>query len=644
VLRVSCISAILAFATLFNSSLAQDSSIDSLNKALLKQESDLNRYKTLTELAIAYSDSNYEKSLDYWKSALSLANKLGKRELVANTYHQIGFSYMKMGEFRLSLENLESAGTIYKYLDSTRLYAGIQNDIGLIYRNWGKYDKALEYYLNALDLFRKLGDIEGVGIASNSIGQIHFYRENYPKAIEFFMEYLEINEAKGNSRAVAGASNNIASAYMELGKYDEALEYFLKSLHIYDSLGISIGVAIIQDNIGSLYFKQNLLDNALLYHQNALEIFQSLKSVTRVCYTQKNMGQVLLAQGKVERAIDMFRESLSKAKQIGLKDVESDCSKLLSECYVKTNNFQKAYSYLLDHIAIKDSILNSETLQKIEELQAQYERDKKEQEINAMNTKLRTQRLILFTAIGFSLVFISLFVLVVIENRKKKKAIVNLELLRNHLFHNISQNLCNLQMVKNSYEVEGYFSAWWEAKLKKSEEEKSNFFHFTYKNYTFCYYVIAAEPNACCDFINFNIYNIVIEYIKNHGELNGGVLEPLSLYLTDDPIVKSLGKNSIKLYPFILHKKQILTLCPDNMAFRQFGSFIVNSTLQWTNLRTDDIAYLFGTSDDKSAMNELRKVVKSIDLMEFAEQKDLALNFIQTLELKEDAFIAAFKV
>jgi len=633
----------LAFAMLLNEGLAQDSYVDSLNVVLQKQESDLSRYKTLTELAIAYSDSNYEKSLDYWKKALSIAGKLGKRDLVANAYHQIGFSYMKIGEFRLSLENLENAGTIYKSLDSTKSYAGILNDIGLIYRNWGKYDKALEHYLNALDLCRKIGDIEGIGIASNSIGQIHFYRENYLKAIEFFNEYLGINEAKGNVRSVAGASNNIASAYMELGKFDEALEYFLKSLRIYDSLGISIGVAIIQDNIGSLYFKQNLLDNALLYHQNALEIFQSLKSVTRVCYAQKNMGQVLLAQGNVERAIDMFHEALSKAKQIGLKDVESDCSKLLSECYVKANNFQKAYSYLLDHMAIKDSILNSETLQRIEELQAQYERDKKEQEINAMNARLKTQRLILLIAIGFSLVFISLFVLVVIENRKKKRVLMNLATLRNHLFQNISKNLCNLQMVKNSHEVEDYFTAWWEAKLK-SVHEKSNFFHFSYKNYTFCYYVIAAEPNTCCDFININIYNIVVEYLKKQGELNEGVLEPLSNYLTDDPIVKSLGKNSIKLYPFILHKKQILTLCPDNMAFRQFGSFIVSKTFQWVNLRSDDIVYLFGTSEEKSAMNELRKVVKSIDLMEFTEQKDLALNFIHSLELKEDAFIAAFKV
>jgi len=138
---------------------------------------------------------------------------------------------------------------------------------------------------------------------------------------------------------------------MELGQLDEALEYYLKSLQIYDSLGISIGVAIIQDNIGSLYYKQNQLDNALLYHQNALDIFESLKSVSRICYTQKNLGQVLLAQGNIKRAIGLFEASLIKAKEIGLKDAESDCNRLLSDCYVKLNDYPRAYGYLLTHIA-----------------------------------------------------------------------------------------------------------------------------------------------------------------------------------------------------------------------------------------------------------------------------------------------------
>lgn len=640
--RIKTIAIISSLVMLFNPSMAQTSAIDSLNRSLQRNKSDLERYQTLSELAIAYSDSNYVKSLEFWQKALRVAENSGERHLVANALHQIGFTYMKMGEFKLSLENLENAGEIYQHLDSIKLYAGVQNDIGLIYRNWGKYDKALEYYLNALDLYRKINDIEGVGIATNSIGQIYYYRENYPKAIEFFKEYLDINEAQGNKRSVAGASNNIASAYMELGRYDDALEYYLKALHIYDSLGISIGVAIIQDNIGSLYYKQNLLDNALLYHQNALDIFESLKSVSRVCYTQKNLGQVLLAQGKVERAIEMFEASRKKAKEIGLKDVESECNKLLSDCYVKLNNYPKAYGHLLEHIAIKDSILNSESIQKIEELQAQYEKEKKEQELNSINAKLKIQRLIFILSTSFIATLTLVLILVILENRKRKNALEKLEQLKNHIFQNISKNACNLELVKNDCELEGYFSACWEAKLYG--EQNSSFFHFTYKNYTFCYMVIATQPNACCDFVNFNIYNIAVEYYKNHGELNEGLQMAINDYLIADPIIQSLGKNAIVLYSFILHKNKILSLCPENMAYRQFGSFIVSNTLQWTNLRPDDIVYMFGNANGNASLNELRKMVKSIDLMEFTEQKDVAMNFLNTLELHEDSFILAFKV
>jgi tetratricopeptide (TPR) repeat protein len=266
---------------------------------------------------------------------------------------------------------------------------------------------------------------------------------------------------------------------MELGQLDEALEYYLKSLQIYDSLGISIGVAIIQDNIGSLYYKQNQLDNALLYHQNALDIFESLKSVSRICYTQKNLGQVLLAQGNIKRAIGMFEASLIKAKEIGLKDAESDCNRLLSDCYVKLNDYPRAYGYLLTHIAIKDSILNSESIQKIEELQARYESEMKEQEINAINAKLKTQRLFLLLFLIFMVALVVWAALMFFENRRRKSALKNFELLRNHIFQNISQNLSNLEMVKKGFNLEGYFTAWWDARLQnRPERENHYFFHF----------------------------------------------------------------------------------------------------------------------------------------------------------------------
>lgn len=623
---------------------SQNAYVDSLKEALSKPASEIEHYQTLSKLAIAYSDSSYSKSLEYWQKALTFAEKAGARHLVANALHQIGFNYMKQGEFRLSLENLENAASIYEYLDSTENLAGLLNDIGLIYRNWGKYDKALENYIRALELSRQIGFSEGIGIASNSIGQIHFYRENYPKAIEYFKEYLDINTALGNKRAVAGASNNIASAYMELKRYDEALEYFLKSLHIYDSLGIAIGVAIIQDNIGSLYFKQNLLDNALLYHQNALEIFESLNSPTRKCYTLKNLGQVLFAQGKTLRAIDKYQEALDLAKKMELRDVERDCYELLSSCYAKLGSYDQAYSLLQKHIAIKDSILNAETVQKIEELQAQFERDRQDQLLATMNSKLKSQRIVFFISLFSILVLVTVTILLVIENRRKKNAIQQLESLSYQVLKNISDNISSLDVIKNGFEIES-FSGSWNVQPKQSENTHKTFFsHFSIQGFTFCYAIATNKPNICRDFVNLNIFNLVLSHIKELGEFSDSLASKLNQYLTNDPILRSLGKNAIQVFPFVVSHKRILSLCPQNMAFRQYGSFVLPNSYQWVNLHTDDIIYLFANLAEPTKINEIRKVVKSIDLIDFPEQKELAINFLHTMELQNDTLVIAFKV
>lgn len=624
--------------------MSQNAYVDSLKDALSKPASEIEHYQTLSKLAIAYSDSNYSKSLDYWQKALTFAEKIGARHLVANAQHQIGFNYMKQGEFRLSLENLENAASIYEYLDSTKNFAGLLNDIGLIYRNWGKYDKALENYIKALELSRQIGFSEGIGIASNSIGQIHFYRENYPKAIEYFKEYLDINSALGNKRAVAGASNNIASAYMELKRYDEALEYFLKSLHIYDSLGIAIGVAIIQDNIGSLYFKQKLLDNALLYHQNALEIFESLNSPTRKCYTLKNLGQVLSAQGKTLRAIEKYKDALDLAKKIELRDVERDCFELLSSCYAKLGNYDQAFKLLQKHVSIKDSILNAETVQKIEELQAQFERDRQDQLLAAMNSKLKSQRIVFFISLVSVLVLVTIAILLVVENHRKKNAIQRLELLSSQVLKNISDSICNLDVIKNGFELE-FFSGTWNVQPKQSENtHKTPFYHFNIQGFTFCYAIATTKPNLCCDFVNLNIYNLVLSHLKESGEFSDSLAGKLNQYLTNDPILRSLGKDANQVFPFVISQKRILCLCPQNMAFRQYGSFILPNSHQWVNLRTDDIIYLFANVEDPSNINEIRKVVKSIDLIDFPEQKELAINFLHTLEFNNETLLVAFKV
>jgi hypothetical protein len=80
------------------------------------------------------------------------------------------------------------------------------------------------------------------------------------------------------------------------------------------------------------------------------------------------------------------------------------------------------------------------------------------------------------------------------------------------------------------------------------------------------------------------------------------------------------------------------------MALRQFGSFIYYDNSQWMNIREGDIVYIFGGARDIKVNNELRKIVKSIDLLEFDEQREMTINLLKTENLIEDVFISAFKV
>lgn len=413
---------------------ANSENLDSLINRLPTQKADTSHYQLLSKIAIAYSDSNYAKSIEYWQKALVLSEKINQQKLVADTYHQLGYCYQNMGEFSLALKNLNNAADIYTNLNDKKSLAGVLNDLGLIYRNWGKYDQALENYLQGLKIFDEIRDIEGSAIISNSIGQIYYYRENYPKAIDYFIRYFEVNQKLNNPRAVAGAANNIASAYLEIKKYEDALHYYLKALSIYDSLNLKIGVGIIRDNIGSLFYEKQQFDDALLYHNSALVVFKELNSPVRISNTLKNIGLIYLKQKRTEAAISRLNESLTIATQIGQKDAIRDVSQILAEAYHANGNFKLAYEYLIRHVAIKDSMLNAESVEKLERLQAEFDAEQNENELQAIKLQVNLKRNILYAFVAFASILVFLGYMLHRENQAKKNAKKSIEKLKAEIF------------------------------------------------------------------------------------------------------------------------------------------------------------------------------------------------------------------
>lgn len=578
---------------LFNHVFCQNRTIDSLSNAPDQEKQDTNKYKLCLQIAKIYADSAYDKSLIFFNKALSIADKSRDRKKLAHVYHQIGYMYQRKGEFFLALENYNNALTIHESINNEKGIGQLLNDIGLIYKTWGKYDKALENYINALRIFDEIGDVFNGAMASNNIGQIYFYRNEYEKAIDYFKKYLEVNQQAKYKRAVAGAANNIASAYMELNKLDDAFYYYNLSLSIYDSLDIKLGVAIIKDNLGSLFIRKNEYNRALNEHLDALKIFNAIESQPRICNTLQNIGIAFSKLKQSNKAIDYLSKSLDLAMKLHQKETEKSVYESLSEAYVDIGDYKKALACQIKYTQIKDSLLNAETISKLEVMQANYDTQKKEKELVELNQKLNRQRLILPLSFFVFSAFSILIFLVIKENNHKKR-ILSLSLKETNNLNTILSRIGNslIKHTSRSENIANYFTDSWEISTNKEDVclsvsylKKENTLYFI------CYNYINSEN---CMIQKLSIFDFLFsnQHIK---EKTINVID-YNTYIQNDSDWHSIVEKNFDRLSFIVIDSTFkkITASGNALGFLFHNNILIpfNDLSDWITIDSNDRIYI----------------------------------------------------
>ncbi|HTD42268.1 MAG TPA: histidine kinase dimerization/phosphoacceptor domain -containing protein [Mucilaginibacter sp.] len=361
---------------------------------VLKQNSD--KYmlaKAYSELS-QYYDSNDPKQLPIKIKLIEEEAKAyelsGNLMLKAKAYGFLGDLYMLDNENEKALIVLQQALAACKSAHYLRVHS-IYIQFASAYFSLGNYKQALNYGLGALHIAESLKDttMQLCGIY-NTIGIILMDNDQGEKAIVYLKNALQIAERYNDASNSSTVLWNIVKIYIRLNKPEEAaklLTRFPKKYLLSKDYGSAV---VISTSFISVYTALRQYSTAIPYCNQVVDIInhhQISDEILDLSYTVLvryyfASGQYSLARQYLTKATNLVHK-INEPAMIGRNSLQ--WFKLDSA----EGNFKSANQYLLKYHQIKDSLFNETKSKQIQQLQIQFETERKENQIRLKDKDIR---------------------------------------------------------------------------------------------------------------------------------------------------------------------------------------------------------------------------------------------------------------
>lgn len=328
--------------------------------------------------------------------------------------------------------------------------------------------QALSLASDALEVAKKIGYQQGYANLQASLGWLYYRQGDIDKAFTISQEALNLLDKIGSIQSKAEVLNNIAAIYNEQGKYKLSLEYFEKALAIQISENNLLGIVRCYNNLAFTSLKAKDYALAQTYIGKALEANKSLGNQYYTGFAYRNQGDLWYAQQKYKQAIEAWRTALAIAKETNSRALVVACLNRVANAYIDQEDFVQAQVALSESIkmaetfrlrselrqayqlmakvaerlekpylalefhkkffTLHDSLFNESTTKKLNQLESNFEMERKEKEIQLLKAEVKQDRLLIFSAL-LGLVALTIIAFLIKRNHSKmRKALTKLKI------------------------------------------------------------------------------------------------------------------------------------------------------------------------------------------------------------------------
>ena len=407
------------------------SQTDSLERKLAILKPGADKIKVQQKLFFLYLKKDAKKALALAISALNEAKQLKKDTTICVFYDDIGEAYYYLEDFNTSLQYLNKCYQLAKKINYKRQVALSLCDMSGDYQAQSNDIKSLNCSLQALNIYEEFNDYRQIALIYFNIGVTYNNQNNYQKSIYYAQKALQVLKKIPDSDVVSNVYVLLGSSCAGENKIPEARGYYNKALQKFRHINDNYNEAVVLSLLSSLYsgeYQKQLglaLQARQLWDKVAPDNFTSISNLGDLGTIYGKMAMQEKEAGKREKLLKNAQQYLLRAISVGkktnTKSVVIDYSDSLSIIDQAVGDYKGAYTNLLTHNKLYDSVYSQDNKNKIASLEGKHEIDLRDKQLLINKLEIANQHKQRWFLLGGLLTLFIISGLIYYQNMQRKK-------------------------------------------------------------------------------------------------------------------------------------------------------------------------------------------------------------------------------